>query len=62
MARESDVALFKTASGSLACRQLLADFFQCIAKQQIPTEKHFKVTTGVVFSCHIARLAKLVSN
>lgn len=32
VAREPDVALFKTASGSLACRQILRDVLQSIAK------------------------------
>ena len=31
MARKSNVAPFKTASGSLACRKILADFLQSIA-------------------------------
>ena len=56
------MALFKTASGSLACREILADFLQTIAKQKIPPEWLSKVTTGVVFSCHIAQLMKSVSN
>ena len=30
MACEPDVALFKTASGSLACKQILADFFKVL--------------------------------
>ena len=62
MAREPDVPLFKTASGSLTRRQILADFLQSIAKQQILPLRPSKVTTGVVFSCLIARLAKLVTN
>ena len=32
MAREPDVALFKTASDSLSRRQAVTDFLQCIAK------------------------------
>ena len=56
------MALFKTVSGSLARRQILADFLQSKAEKQIPPERLSKVNTGVVFSCHIARLAKLVSN
>ena len=35
---------------------------QCTAKQRIPPEWLSKVTTGVVFSCHEARLANSVSN
>ena len=35
MVREPDVALFKIASGSLARRQILADFPQCISEQRI---------------------------
>ena len=35
MAPEPNVALFKTASGSLPHRKILADFLQCIAKQRI---------------------------
>ena len=62
MAREPDVALFKTLSGSLARKQISTDFLQSIAKQRIPPEWLSKVTTGVVFSCHIARLTKSVSN
>ena len=54
MAREPDVALIKTASISLARTQFLADFLQSIAKQRIPPERLSKVTTDVVFSCHIA--------
>ena len=61
MARESDVALIKAASGSLACRQILADFLQSIAKQQILPLRPSKATTGVVFSSLIARLAKVVT-
>ena len=57
MAREPDVALFKTASGSLARREILADYLQSIAKQRIPPERSSKVTTDVIFSCHIPRLA-----
>ena len=60
MAREPDVALFKAASGSLACGQILADFLQSTAKQRIPPERPFKVATAVVFCCHIARLDKFV--
>ena len=62
MAREPDVALFKTQSGSLARRQNFADFLQSIAKWRIPPERPSKVNTGVVFSCHIARIANLASN
>ena len=62
MAREPNVALFKTASGSLARGQILADFLQSIAKQPITQKRPSKVTTTVVFSCHITRLAKFVSN
>ena len=62
MAHESGVPLVKTASGSLAHRQIFADFLQSIAEQRIPSERPTKVTTGVVFSCYIVRLAKLVSN
>ena len=56
------MALFKTASGSLARRQILADFLESIAKQWIPTESLSKVTICVFFSCQIARIAKFVSN
>ena len=62
MAREPDVALFKTASGSLACRQIFSDFLQSISIQRIPPERLSKLTTGEIFSCHIARLTKSVSN
>ena len=62
MAREPDVALFKTAAGSLACRIISTDFLQSITKQQILPERFSKVATGVVFSSHIARLAKLILN
>jgi len=48
MAREPYVALFKTASGSLACRQILADFIQSIAKQRIPPERLSRITTGTI--------------
>ena len=53
MARKPDVALFKTACGSLACRQILADILQSIAKQRIPLERPSIVTTDIFFSCHI---------
>ena len=56
------MALFKTASGSLTRRQILADFLLSIATQQMLPLRPSKVTTGVVFSCLIARLAKLVTN
>ena len=56
------MALFKTAFSPLACRQILGDFLQTFVKQRIPPESPSKVTTGVVFHCHIARLAKFVSN
>ena len=62
MACEPDVALFKTAFGTLAHTQILADFLQSIAKKRMPPERLSKVNTGVVFSCHISRLVKLVSN
>ena len=62
MAPKPQVAVFKTASGSLARKQILADFLQSIAKQPIAQKRLSKVTTTVGFSCHIARLAKLVSN
>ena len=62
MACEPDVALFKTASGSLACRQILAELLPSIAKQCIPLGRLSKVTTGVGFSFHIAELARLVLN
>ena len=62
MSRESHVALFKTASGSLARRQILADSPQSIAKQRIPPKWLSKIITCVVFNCHIARIAKFVSN
>ena len=62
MVREPNVGLFKTASGSLARRQILANFPQSTAEQRIPPQRPSKVTTVVVFSCHIARLAKLESN
>ena len=42
MAREPDVALFKTASDSLARRRILADFHQSIAKQQTPPKRPSK--------------------
>ena len=61
MALEPHVALFETAPGSQAFGQIFIDFFQAIAEQQILPEKLSKFTTGVVFSCDIARLAKLVS-
>ena len=48
----------KTASGTLACRQVLANFLQGIAKQQIPQEKLAKLTTD----CHLVQLTKLVFN
>ena len=56
------MALFKTASGSLARRYLLAGFHKSIAKQRIPLERLSNATTGVAFSCHIGRIAKLESN
>ena len=62
MAFEPDLALFRIASGSLPRRQILADFHQSIAKQRIPLEWSSKVTTDVIFSSHIARSIKLVSN
>ena len=62
MAHEPDTALLKTVSGSLARRQILADFHQSKAEKRITPERFSKVKTGVVFSCHIAQLAKLVSN
>ena len=62
MAREPDVALFKIASGSMACKQLLAHFIQSITNRGIPPDKLSKVATDVVFNSQIARLAKLVSN
>ena len=62
MACESDVALLKTASGSLTRRQTLPDFLQSIAQQQILQSRPSKVTTAVVFSYLIARLAKSVAN
>ena len=62
MAREPDLVPFKTAPGSLARRQILADFLQSIGKQPLPPERLSKFTTGVVFGFHIARLAKLVWN
>ena len=45
---------FRTAPGSLARRQIIADFLHRIAKQRIPPEKPSKATTGVVFSFHIS--------
>ena len=62
MAREPDVAVYKTAPGSLARRQILAGFLQSVAKQRIPPERLSKVNISAVLSCHKARLAKLVSN
>ena len=62
MAREPYLAIFKTAHGSLVCRQILADLLQSIAKQQILPLRLSKVTIDVLFSCYIARLAKLMSN
>ena len=62
MACKADVALFKTASGSLTCRQVLVDFLQSLAKQQMLPLRPSKVTIGVVVSCVIARLAKIVTN
>ena len=56
------MALFKTASDSLALRQILANFLQSIATQATPIKRPYKVTTCVVFSCHTARIAKVVSN
>ena len=53
MAREPDIALFKTASG---LQKIVANFFYSIVRQRISPERHSKVTTGVVFSFHIARL------
>ena len=51
MDRKPDVALFKTAPGSLTRRQILADVVESIATQLILAVRPFKVTTGVVFSC-----------
>ena len=62
MAHEPDLALFKTAPGSLAHRQILADFFQSITEQQIPPERPSKVTIVAVYSCHLDQLGKLVPN
>ena len=62
MTHKPHVALFKTASGSLARRQIQADFLQSTAKQRIPPERLSKLTATVIFSCHIARLAMLESN
>ena len=62
MVNEPHVALFKTASGSLARRQILADFIQSISKQRILPERSSKVTNCVLFSCHKVRCAKLVPN
>jgi len=59
MAHEPDLVLFKTAFGFLARRQI-ADKSQ--TKQQILPLRPSKVTTGVLFSCLIARLVKLVTN
>ena len=56
------LALFKTKFGSLPRRQILADSPQSIAKQRIPPKWLSKITTCVVFSCHIARIAKSVLN
>ena len=63
MAREPYVALFKTASGSLTRRKILADVPQSIAKQRVLSKWPSEVTTCVsFFSRHIARIAKYVSN
>ena len=62
MVCEPDEDLLKTAHASLARRQISTDFLQSIAKQRMPAERPSKVATGVLFSCHVARLAKLVSN
>ena len=56
MAHEPDMALCKTASGSLASRfTLLSISSKSIAKQRIPPEQLSKATAGVKFRCHIAR-------
>ena len=61
MACEPDVALFKTASDSLDRMQILADFCKVLQNNE-HFEKDFPKLRLVVFSCHIARLAKLVWN
>ena len=56
VAREPSVTLLKTASDSLARKQILANFLQSIAQQRIPQERLAQLTTDG----HIAPLVKLV--
>ena len=60
MAREPDVAPFKTVFGSLALRIFLQTFFKVLQN----SECLFKVTAGVVFGClkDLQTWAKSVSN
>ena len=63
MAREPHVALLTTVSGSLARRQILARLSSKHSKtMNISKKRPTKVAICVVFSCYIARIAKLVLN
>ena len=62
MAREPHVALFQDFTWLSGSHTDLSSIPHSIAKQRIHQKRPSKVTTTVVFSCLIARLAKLVSN
>ena len=55
MAREPDVALFKTESGSLTRRRISADISSKHCKTAITSRTTSKVNAGAIFKCHIAR-------
>ena len=48
MAHDPGVTLSKTASDSLTCRQIVADFLQSIAKQRMPFQSYQLVSSSVV--------------
>ena len=55
LAHGPDMALFKTALGSLDSRQIYADISSRQCKTVIPPEGLSKLTAGFVFRCYIAR-------